>query len=87
MQKVIGLANRPRIKKMKSFQFPKGDQRGLIPLSLFDPSLVYIPHVGTEFYMNDEIIQSKANSGNKRFPQGLKLHISEDEEIPKPWEQ
>lgn len=37
--------------------------------------------------MNDEIIRSKANSGNKRFPQDLKLHISEDEEIPKTWEQ
>lgn len=28
MQKVIGLENRPRIKKKKFFQFSKGDQRG-----------------------------------------------------------
>lgn len=85
MQKVIGLENRPRVKNIY-LQFPKGDQRGLIPLSLLDPSLVYIPHVGVEFYMNDEIIQSKANSGNKRFPKGLKHQDSVDKEMSKTWE-
>lgn len=56
-------------------------------MSLLDPSLVCIPHVGIEFYMNDEIIQSKANSGNKRFPRGLKRQDSVDKEMYKTWEQ
>lgn len=31
--------------------------------------------------MNDEIIQSKINSGNKRIPEGLKLYVLEWKEI------
>lgn len=59
MQKVIGLENRPRIKKKNSFSFPKETREGKSLWVYLTPSLVYIPHVGIEFYMNDEIIQIK----------------------------
>lgn len=57
-------------KRKKAFSFPKETREGQ---SLYlTPSLAYTPQVGIDFYMNDKIIQSKANSGNKRFPQGFR---------------
>lgn len=46
-------------KKKYAFSFPKETREGKSLWVYLTPSLVYIRHVGIEFYMNDEIIQIK----------------------------